>query len=123
MPVIARREHQHEVARVVLDVAGHWMPIESILIGRNDGPLEAVAGGAADAQEDAEAGLGLERPVADEGEVAGLAAELERADLDLRADRAEGDRAPGSARAPVLSLKSPAVTRSTTMSRSRACRS
>ena len=90
MPVTLADSDQHEVGRVVLDV-GPLMPIASILIGSQLGHLKLSPSARADAQEHAEAGLGDERAVAEEREVAGLAADHQRADRHLGADRAEAD--------------------------------
>src|SRR6266851_1609442 len=56
-------------------------PLIPVTHAENRRDLEAVAGRRADAEEDAEAGLRLERPVAEEREVVGLARDVERADL------------------------------------------
>ena len=83
-----RRQSQHEVGRVVLDVA----PGDADLgdPDRQPGrPLEAGTGGRPDADEYPEAGLGDKSAIAQEGEVARFAAEHQRADGDLGADRTE----------------------------------
>ena len=83
-----RRQREHEVGRVVLDVA----PGDADLgdLDRQPGrPLEAGAVGRADGEEHAEAGLGDESAVAQEGEVAALATNHQRADGHLGPHRAE----------------------------------
>src|SRR6266536_4745381 len=75
---------------MVLDV----VPLDAELVdadAEDVGDPEAGAGRGADAEEDAEAGLGLERAVAEEREVPRLAGELDRSDLHLRPNRLERD--------------------------------
>ena len=89
-PVTRRRQGEGEVGGVLLDVGP--LDADRLDLDRQEArPLERAPGGRADAEEDAEAGLGDEAAVAGEGEVLGLPADLERADLDRGADRGEGD--------------------------------
>ena len=86
----ARGEREDEVFGVVVEVG----PLDADRVDANAedlGDVEARAGGRADAEEDTEAGLRLERPVAEEGEVPGLARDVEPADGHVRADRLERD--------------------------------
>ena len=87
----AGRKRQHEVGRIVLDVG----PLDADRVDADRQPrrpLEAAARGRADAEEHPEARLGDEGAVAEEGEVAALAADDERADLHLGPDGAEADQ-------------------------------
>ena len=86
-----QRQGQDEVVGVVLDVRP--LDADGVDVDRQPlRPLEAAARGRADGQEDPEAGLRPEAAIAQEREVARLAAELERADLHQRADRLERDQ-------------------------------
>ena len=86
----ARGEDEGEVRRVGADVRPR--DPDRVDVDRQPArPLEAVAARAADAQEDAEARLRVERPVAEEGEVPRLAADRDAADVHGRADRGEAD--------------------------------
>src|SRR5207248_3571823 len=89
-PDDADRQRQEEVARVGLDVRP-FDPDRVDVDGQPARPLEVVAGGAADTQEDAEALARLERAVAEEREVPGLAGDGEAGGGHLGPDRREAD--------------------------------
>src|SRR5438270_100827 len=89
-PGHARRQGQLEVRRVGRDVG----PRDADRVDPDRDlarPLEAVARGAADRQEDAEPRMRDEAAVRGEAEVARLAADREAADRDLRRGRRERD--------------------------------
>src|SRR5262249_46157510 len=84
------RKRQHEVGWIGLNIRpldtdlrdADWQPAW---------PLEGVTSGRADADEDTEPGLCLKASVAEEGEVARLARQLQPTDVHDGADRLEGD--------------------------------
>ena len=88
----ARREGRATKSPGLVSMSAHWMPIESILIGRNDGHLKLSPVRRADARGRRRSRcLALNVPLPRKAKLRALAGELERADLDLRADRAERD--------------------------------
>ena len=95
-PGDARGQGQDEVARVGGRVAIRPLDADLVDVNRQPGrPREAVAVRAADREEDAEARQGLERAVAQELEVARLAADVQAGDRELGLDRGEADQRVG----------------------------
>ena len=85
----ARREREHEVLGVILDVRP--LDADRVDLDRQPRrPFEAIAGRRPDGEEHAEARLGLEAAVTEEREVPRLTAQFHAADLHLRPERREG---------------------------------
>ena len=81
--------------------SSHSTPIASMRTGRNAGHLKLSPVAEPIGEEDPEAGLGVERAVAEEAEVPRLAGQLQGADLDRGADGEERDEVLGGGRAGV----------------------
>ena len=73
----------------VFSMSAHWMPISSILTGRNDGHLNESPVAEPIDRNTPKPVPRAERAVAEELEVAGFTAERQRSDVDGRADRLE----------------------------------